>query len=181
MVFSPSGDANSLINFWKPIAEKYQFVIFASKLYHNGMYPDQLIIIAEKSYNALREVCINYKVDTAKIIYSGLSGGGSFSYYLNYVMPSVAFGLIINTARMWEDTVYDPIMSDIASAQNHYSLKPKVAMIASPTDFRYSYMQRDFALINNLGWKNFWIEFIGGHRLAPYETYYKAIDWLMEK
>ncbi len=178
-VFSPAGNASFAIEFWRNIADKYQFILYASKIYRN--YMPELQPKSGHIYSSIYNFAKEYPVDTGKIIYTGLSGGGSFSYYLNYYIPNAAFALIINTGRIWEEQMYYPIANDIQAANEKMQRKPIVLMLASRTDFRYSFMQRDRDLIAKLGWKFLWLEFDGGHTLAPYPTYYQAIDWLKQQ
>ncbi len=53
-----------------------------------------------------------------------------------------------------------------------------MVFLASPTDFRYNEMKRDRGFLESHGWKTKWIEFTGGHTLAPYEIYEQAAQWL---
>ena len=52
--------------------------------------------------------------------------------------------------------------------------------LASPSDFRYQEMKRDRTFLEILGWKTKWIEFQGGHRIAPAASYDQAARWLIE-
>jgi len=57
----------------------------------------------------------------------------------------------------------------------------KIAVfLASPTDFRYGEMKRDRSFLEQHHWKIDWIEFAGGHRLAPAAAYEQAAGWLEE-
>jgi predicted esterase len=178
VAFSPGGDAQSLIQFWKPLADKYQMVVYASKLYHNDMPAEELKAKSQAIYQSLITLTQNYPIETRRMIYTGLSGGGSFSYFMNYYYPNTAAALVVNTGRMWEDWVYNPIAANLPAAKARMSNPPVVIFLASPTDFRYPHMQRDKQLTDQLGWKSRWIEFTGGHTLAPYADYEQALDWL---
>ena len=46
--------------------------------------------------------------------------------------------------------------------------------IASPTDFRYADMKTDRTFLEQRGWRTTWVEFEGGHAIAPPEVYDRA-------
>lgn len=177
VAFSPDANAAGLIEFWAEFADKYNFLIYASKLYKNGIYSDVMHKFTLEVYSGFYKFASDNKIDNKRIIFTGLSGGGSFSYQLNYTAPQVASVLIINTGRIWEDSpFYTDINQDINSVKKKFPNPPLVVFIASPTDFRYKNMKRDREFIAKLGWQYDWQEFEGGHKLAPKALYTKVLD-----
>jgi predicted esterase len=107
-------------------------------------------------------------VDKSRIIATGLSGGGMASHYLAYAHPELFAAVIINTGMMAEDQPTWP-----------HPPRGKIAVfLASPTDFRYEQMKKNRLFLESLGWKTHWIEFPGGHRLAPSAVLEDAAEWL---
>ena len=52
--------------------------------------------------------------------------------------------------------------------------------IASPGEPNFSTMEANKKLLDSLGYRTCWLEFTGGHRLAPMEINEKAADWLAQ-
>ena len=58
-------------------------------------------------------------------------------------------------------------------------LRNKLAVfIASPSDFRYREMKSDRLFLEANGWTTEWIEFPGGHVIAPDSVYESVASWL---
>ena len=53
-------------------------------------------------------------------------------------------------------------------------------MLASGADFRYSAMVRNRRYLLSKGWKVKWIEFEGGHTIAPVDCYEQALKFFDE-
>ncbi|MBY0404363.1 MAG: hypothetical protein K2X66_10730, partial [Cyanobacteria bacterium] len=169
--FSPNADAPGLIQFWKSFAENHQWIIYASKEYRN--YTD-VISLAPLMKEHIDSILQNYAVDRTRIIFTGMSGGGSFSHMMNLYYPGTAAALIVNTGRIW-DMVYSKAYYEKQDFGNSRRL---IVFLASPTDFRYQEMKRDYLLMQNKGWHVQWIEFEGGHQVAPIPVYNQAIQWI---
>jgi predicted esterase len=168
VALSPTADAWGMIRAWQPVVEKHKWLLYASKTSRNGVPYERLVppLIA-----AIKSVGTEYPVDKSKIVATGLSGGGMASHCLAYMHPELFAAVIINTGMMAEDQPTWP-----------HPPRGKIAVfVASPTDFRYQQMKRDRLFLESLGWKTHWIEFPGGHRLAPSAILEEAAQWLSQE
>jgi predicted esterase len=168
VALSPTADAWSMIRAWQPVVEKYKWLLYASKTSRNGVPYAGIVppLIA-----AIKSVGAAYPVDKSRIIATGLSGGGMASHYLAYAHPELFAAVIINTGMMAEDQPTWP-----------HPPRGKIAVfVASPTDFRYEQMKKNRLFLESLGWKTHWIEFPGGHRLAPSAVLEEAAEWLSQE
>lgn len=170
LALSPSADAESMLEAWKDVSEQYKWIILASRQHKNGMEFKQIGSIL---VNTLRIVILRYPVDSKKIIATGFSGGGMASHYLAMVYPNLVSAVIINTAMISED---------YSAGKNYSYPKSKIAVfLASPTDFRYQQMKNDRNFLEDINWETKWIEFSGGHTIAPVAIYQEAAGWLNEQ
>ena len=168
VALSPTADAWGMIRAWQPVVEKHKWLLYASKTSRNGVPYAGIIppLIA-----AIRSVGAAYPVDKSRIIATGLSGGGMASHCLAYMHPELFAAVIINTGMMAEDQPTWP-----------HPPRNKIAVfVASPTDFRYEQMKKNRLFLESLGWKTHWIEFPGGHRLAPSAVLEDAAEWLSQE
>ncbi len=166
---SPSADAQSMINTWKPVADKYKWIILASKEFKNGANIIQSLVSLD---DTIQQVCKDFPIDKSKIIVTGFSGGGMGAHGFSYEYPSIVSVIIINTGIIHEYYL---------SKQSTYPHNKIAVFLASPTDFRYKEMQHDRDLLKRFDWTVKWIEFQGGHMLAPQETYLEAAKWIIEE
>lgn len=169
--FSPGADANGLMQMWRPVADRRHWVVYASKEYRNNL--DVLPFLA-RTKGKLDQALAQYPIDRSRVIFTGMSGGGSFSQVMNLQYPGMASALIVNTGRIWEP--FGAVAE--ASGVKFGDSRRLAVFLASPTDFRYQEMKRDYALLVKLGWTVKWIEFQGGHVYAPPEKYEEALQWL---
>ena len=172
IALSPNADAQGMINVWKAISEKYNWILFASKEFKNGQpfYSD----VDYHIMAVVKQLCMQYPIDSSRIIATGISGGGMGSHGYAFIFSEIISAIVVNTGKI-----------------NEYFLEPgqkekypqgKIAVfLASPTDFRYQEMKRDQVFLENIGWKTKWIEFEGGHTFAPASAYGEAAEWLMKK
>ncbi|MFA5270803.1 MAG: hypothetical protein WC412_00485 [Candidatus Omnitrophota bacterium] len=168
MALSPSADAQGMINLWSPAADKFKWIILASKEFKNGIDMNQSLAGLADSFKA---VCGQFPVDKAKIIITGFSGGAMGAHAFSYTYPSMVSAIIVNTGM---------INDYYLEKKSNYPRHKIAAFLASPTDFRYKEMKRDKEAMDSLGWITKWIEFDGGHRLAPLPVYLEAANWINE-
>ncbi|UCC95217.1 MAG: hypothetical protein JSW40_00280 [Candidatus Omnitrophota bacterium] len=166
VALSPGADAESMVAIWKNVSEKYKWIILASKEFRNGV---DMNPVFSSIVSTLDFLSMNFPVDDSKVIVTGFSGGGMGSHFFSFLHPRIVSAVVINTGMMHQ-----------FQREKKYSCpRSKLAVfLASPTDFRYSEMKRDRMFLNDLGWKTKWIEFQGGHRIAPQSAYEKAAEWL---
>jgi|GEM_PF-917189 hypothetical protein len=168
VALSPTADAWGMIRAWQPVVEKHKWLLYASKTSRNGVPYAGVVppLIA-----AIKSVGAEYPVDKSRIVATGLSGGGMASHYLAYLHPELFAAVIINTGMMAEDQPTWP-----------HPPHGKIAVfVASPTDFRYEQMKKNRLFLESLGWKTHWIEFPGGHMLAPGAILEEAAQWLSQE
>jgi poly(3-hydroxybutyrate) depolymerase len=161
---SPSADALSMISVWSPVADRHGWLVAASKEFHNGVEWDLLLPQIEAELN---EVEKNYTVEPSRVIFTGLSGGGMGAHAISKFFPNRVTAIVINTGMMEESFM-----------TADYPERKWAVFLASPTDFRYQEMQRDRKFLELHRWKAKWIEFSGGHMLAPLPVYEQAAEWL---
>lgn len=193
--FDPGANAQGLIDSWKPTAESKKWIIDASKLYRNGLAIEYIQNTLRPAVRAeMLSVVQAAPADVHRILYTGVSGGASFSHSMNIAYPGWADALIVNVGRVWgEDVDSGPNIGTVLpqsqwsfDAAQLITLTPAafsasrklIVFLASPTDFRYRAMQQDATTYAQLGWKVKWIEFAGGHAPAPPEAYGEAFTWL---
>jgi predicted esterase len=165
-LLSPSADAMGMISTWSQIAEKHRWILAASKEFHNGV---EFGLTLQQLGIELRDFEQKYAVDPRRLIFSGISGGGMGSHAMSKFYPREVSAVVINTGMMEESFM-----------TSDYPQGKLAVFLASPTDFRYHEMQRDHSFLLSHRWKVKWIEFPGGHIMAPLEIYEQAATWLEE-
>lgn len=170
IALSPSGDARQMIDAWKGIAEKFQWIVLSSKKFRNGVPGEKIWGFFKDIATAIQNETFPVRIDQKKVIATGLSGGGMGSHMFSFWFPDVIDGVIINTGMMDAEFFYPK--------KENYPRGKLVVFLASPTDFRYKEMKRDRDFLESLGWRTEWIEFQGGHILAPQNVYFQAAQWI---
>jgi predicted esterase len=163
---SPSADAEAMLVKWRAVADQHHWIVAASKDFKNGV---DFMFLLGRINAELDAVEQNYPVDPTHVIFTGLSGGGMGSHGFAKYYPGRLDAIVINTGMMAD-----------GSQTADYPRGKIAVFLASPTDFRYHEMQRDYAFLKSIGWKVKWIEFPGGHTLAPDAVYEQAAAWLEE-
>jgi len=163
---SPGADALSMISAWAPVAEKHHWIVAASKEFHNGQEFGLSLRQIEAELNDVKNA---YAIDTTRVIFTGISGGGMGAHAVFKFYPSRVRAIVINTGMM-----------EATFMTGDYPEGKIVVFLASPTDFRYAEMKRDRSFLEQHHWKIDWIEFAGGHTMAPATVYEQAAEWLDE-
>ena len=114
---------------------------------------------------------MNFPIDRSKIIVSGFSGGAMGSHAFAFSYPRLISAVVLNTGMIHEH---------YTQQKHRYPRRKLAVFLASPTDFRYEAMKQDRKFLESLDWKTKWIEFKGGHSIAPDSVYQKAAQWLRE-
>lgn len=166
VALSPNADARQMMELWQPVSDRYKWLVYASKTYQNGppvqsFFPD----IIEDIYS----LHLEYPIDMSKIIAAGLSGGGMGAHLFAYFHSRAISAVIINTGIIY------PMCKEITRTHPRGKL---AVFLASPTDYRYKEMKEDKRFLDSMGWKTKWIEFKGGHIIAPASAYNEAARWL---
>lgn len=168
--FSAGGSGSSVVNLWKEAAEEYNCIIIASNVVRNGMDIQKELkqIKSDLQNNFFNQ----YPIDPKKVIAVGSSGGGMASHLFSFLHPDLISGVISNVGYIHEGTL----------AQSKAYPKNKVcAFLAGSKDFNKKLMQEDCNFLRNHGWKCKWLEFEGGHIMAP-ESYRKdALEFVLNE
>jgi predicted esterase len=167
ILLSPGADANAMIRAWRPIAEKHRWILVASKVFRNGVSPDSAF---DKTVELVTKNRLNLPLDKTKIVASGFSGGGMGAHMLAFYYRELISGVIPNTG-MIDDYFYARVRD--------YPKGKLAVLLASPTDFRYQNMKKDQDFLKGLGWKTKFVEFDGGHQMAPLASYDEAVSWFI--
>jgi predicted peptidase len=169
--FHPGGNAQAVIDQWKPLADKYKLFLYATLESRNGQdMMSSFPVIKQRIEN---EVLRKYPIHRRKIIATGISGGGMGSHFMSFMFNDFISAVVVNTGMMHEHQ----------KQRISQCAKNKLAvMLASPTDFRYDEMIEDNKfLMHKLNWQTKWIEFEGGHAPAPQQYYEQGMEWLLNK
>ena len=163
---SPSGNALSMISTWTAVADKRSWIIAASTEFKHGA---KFTASMEALNAALTEIEETYAVDPTRVIFSGFSDGGMAAHAFAQFHAERVRAVVINTA-----IIQPSFMND------RYPSGKTAVLIASPTDRRFADMKHDQTFLEQRGWKTIWLEFAGGHAIAPRGTYDRAAE-LLEK
>ena len=166
--FSAGGSGSSVVNIWRNAAEKYSCVIIASNVVRNGMdIQKELIQIKKDLQNELKD---KYPIDLKRVIAVGSSGGGMASHLFSFLHRDLIAGVISNVGYIHEGTI----------AQSKIYTRNKVcAFLAGSNDFNKPLMKEDLKFLQNHDWKCKWIEFEGGHNMAPEEYREEALEFVL--
>jgi hypothetical protein len=167
--FSAGGKGKSVVNTWQSAAEKYKCIIIASNVVKNGM--DVQKEIAKIKATVKEKLSKWFPIDENKILALGSSGGGMAAHIFSFFHSDFIKGVISNVGYIHEGTV----------KQKKVYPKNKVCVfLASPTDFNYKLMKEDRVFLESLGWACKWIEFAGGHTMAPEFERHEALSFVLE-
>jgi predicted esterase len=175
VALSPSGDAAQLLAVWQPIAERHQWFVYASKTVRNGQAYDQVVQGLVRDVKAL---LAREPIDPKKVVISGFSGGAMASHFFVSAHPELFQAVVLNTGMMPEYFTPDGSTLRAPFLGEAWPRAKRAVFLASPTDFRYGAMQEDRAYLERHDWQTLWLEFPGGHTLAPEATWALAADWL---
>ena len=168
IAFHPSGAARAMVNAWKGACEKHKWIMLASKNFRNGIDPDPVF---KEIIDGLKDLEIQYPVDRSRLIAAGFSGGGMASHLFIWEYPMFTRAIVTNCG------VAHPSCLD---APDRYPRGRCAVFLASSGDNNLSKMLDNKQLLDSLGYRTRWIEFSGGHVLAPAETNEAAADWLAQ-
>ena len=169
IALSPSADAQSMIATWKKVSDRYTWIILASKEFRNGVASEPIL---SRLASTVDELSSRLPIDTTKVIATGNSGGGMGAHQFAFLYPRLISAIVINTGMMHEY---------YAAKRDSYPRGRIAVFLASPTDFRYQEMKNNRQFLESLDWKTKWIEFKGGHSMAPMSVYQEATAWLSEQ
>ena len=111
-----------------------------------------------------------YPIDLKKVIAVGSSGGGMASHLFSFLHPDTVSAVITNVGYIHEGTL----------AQSKIYPQNKICVfLAGTTDYNYKLMKEDLAFLKKHGWTCEWIEFVGGHVMAPQEQRKEALKFVL--
>ncbi|MBF0544139.1 MAG: hypothetical protein HQM08_06890 [Candidatus Riflebacteria bacterium] len=166
--FSPAADAEGLLQTWKEHARNHQCALFCSKVIRNDL---DVAPILNRMSKQIFELAQDYPIDPARIIGTGVSGGGMAAHLFAFLHPAQVVAVISNVGYIHEDCI---------KKEKRYPRRKICAFLTSPTDFNYKLMKEDKQLLDRLEWQTRWWEFEGGHRQAPDKINEEALAWVME-
>ena len=170
MGFSPSGSGSDVINIWKEAAEECNCIIIASNKVRNGMdIKNELDFIKEDLTNHFAE---EYPIDLSKVVAVGSSGGGMASHMFSFFHPETVAAVISNVGYIHEKTL---------SQSKIYPQNKICVFLAGTTDYNYKLMKEDLKFLEKHNWTCKWIEFVGGHVMAPQENRKEALKFVLEE
>jgi hypothetical protein len=173
VALSPSGDARQMIEAWRLAADEFHWVVLASRRFRNGISGEEEWRIFSDIATAVRQGTLPAAIDRQRVLAAGFSGGGMGSHTFSQFFPDIICCVITNTGMMDAEDGYPG---------NDVYPRGKIAVfLASPGDFRCAEMQRDREFLDGLGWNTAWIEFEGGHVLAPASAYVAAARWIVDQ
>ncbi|MBP5470037.1 MAG: hypothetical protein J6Z11_12425 [Candidatus Riflebacteria bacterium] len=170
MGFSPSGRGQDIIDIWQDAAEEYNCIIIASNLVKNGMdIQKELVKIKSDLKN---EFIQEYPIDLNRVIAVGSSGGGMASHLFSFLHPDTISAVITNVGYIHEGTL---------AKSKIYPRNKICAFLAGTTDYNYKLMKEDLKFLKEHGWTCKWIEFVGGHVMAPQERRKEALKFVLDE
>ncbi|MBN2014504.1 MAG: hypothetical protein JW778_04935 [Candidatus Altiarchaeota archaeon] len=167
--FSPNGNGADFQDSVYPVTNEYGYVLVGSNDFRNDV--DSSIFLP-RIYGSLADIRSRVNIDGNRIYACGFSGGGMASYVVSYFKPNYFQGLIVNSGSIH------------GSLYNKEDLRRmgvrKVVLICGRGDGVVSceHMENDERWLNASGIETYFIEFDGGHSIAPQDSYIKAIEWL---
>ena len=164
LALSPGGDAAIMISTWIEVTDHRGWIIAASKEFRNGIEYETVLKQVDSTIETIERT---EPVDSSRIVLSGLSGGAMAAHAFLQRRPGKVRAVVANTGMLEE-----------AFMTENYPVGKLAVFLASPADFRYQEMSRDRLFLEAKGWKTKWIEFSGGHVLAPATAYEQAAAWL---
>ncbi len=168
--FSPSASGSDVINIWKEAADECNCVIIASNKVRNGMdIKNELGIIKE---DLIKHFATEYPIDLNKIIAVGSSGGGMASHMFSFFYPETVAAVITNVGYIHEKTL---------AQSKIYPCNKICVFLAGTTDYNYKLMKEDIKFLQKHNWNCKWIEFVGGHVMAPQENRKEALKFVLEE
>lgn len=168
--FSPSGNGKDVINIWKEAAEENNCAIIASNKVRNGKDIQAELLVIKKDLNEYFSK--EYPIDMKKVIAVGSSGGGMASHLFSFLHPDTVSAVISNVGYIHEGTL---------SQSKIYPQNKICAFLAGTTDYNYKLMKEDLKFLQNHGWACKWIEFVGGHVMAPQEQRKEALKFVLDE
>lgn len=162
IIFHPAGKAAEMIEFWKPIAEENQFILYASKKFRNNV-KDWLI----QEDRMIRKVCLKYSIDDSRVITTGFSGGGMGAHMYSVFRDDLVNAVITNSGR---------IHPGFKKRESTHPKKKIAVFLASAGDSNYRQMLEDRQFLKDCLWMTRWLTFDGGHVMAPIEIYKRAVE-----
>jgi predicted esterase len=166
--FDPHANWKRMFDAWAPVADQLKWHLLFNKVHRNGVSMSKPQAALETDLKTLKK---KYAFDLKRIACTGYSGGGMTSHCMAKMLPKIVRAVIPNTGM-----IHPSFKS--AAEKKRYPKRKIVAFLASPKDFRYKEMKSDRAFLESLKWKVKWIEFKGGHVIAPYASSLQAAQFI---
>lgn len=170
VMLAPDGNGS---NFYKPAGytcSQNGFVLVCSNTFRNNV-PNNIFV--PQVLKTIEDVQKTVKIDKSSIYIGGFSGGGMGSYMMAYFNPGYFKGLLINNGRI----------NDFM--KNKESLRrmkvSKVVIMSSKNDgiATPAILTSQKELLESAGIEVLFLNFSGGHEIAPSSLYERAIKWFI--
>ncbi|WP_148590573.1 hypothetical protein [Aquisphaera giovannonii] len=180
VAFTPDGKVKRTLNDWRGAADRFHWIVYASKGYSNATAGAADFDAYARSIWAMVEAAIaRFPVDRTRLILAGFSGGGSFAEYVNSRAGGPAAAMVIdaNGTYAYGDDPMVPFPASSAASSRRLA-----AFLYSPTDRRFGQATRmDQAFYHRKGWDTTLLSYKGGHVDAPPGRYLAAATWIASR
>lgn len=169
LCLSPGGNGESFYSSICSACNRFNCVVVCSNDFKNNIPVDDYL---PKINGTIGDVMMRVNLDEERIYLGGFSGGGMGSYVVSYFKPNFFRGLIINSGAIHSHLYDEELIREMGIE--------KVALICGTEDnvVSCSHMKNDEEWLKKSGIRTLFIEFEGGHQIAPADTYITAIEWL---
>jgi hypothetical protein len=168
LALSPDGNGAAAVSAMRQGCDDNGWILIASNNSKNGVsctISDPLLL--DTINTSIRTLA----VDPANLYTGGLSGGAMVSHYLITRHPQLFKGAVINCGMISRDW----------GKELGYPSGKNIVFMTNPQDFRYKEIAADFQYVTSHGCNARWLEFPGGHRWAPPQSYSAAFKWLNQQ
>lgn len=166
---SPNGNGKEFYKSVYPVANERGYILVGSNDFANYRSFDYFL---PRVYESLGDVRSRVNVDGSPVYACGFSGGGMASYVISYFKPNYFQGLIVNSGGIHEILYNKENLRRMGVR--------KVVLLCGRRDGIVSceHMRNDEMWLNAAGIETYFIEFDGGHSMAPQDAYRGAVEWL---
>jgi len=169
IVLPADGMVQAVLDYLRPICEKHKWIMLVSKKFRAGI---DMRPVIDNLASRLNNLSSDYPIDRKRVVVTGFSAGATGAHFFSWSHSEAVSAVIVNSGM---------IHKAFRDGKRRYPRQKYAVFLASPTDFQYQQMQDDRRFLERSGWQVKWIEFKGGHTLAPLPAYEEAVQWLKMK
>jgi predicted esterase len=208
VVFNAGGDPSNSLRYWKSLARRNDWIIYASSEFSNAAvagssgtavtlgpgdptnynrliashYQDPNLLARIKSH--IDGTIARLPVDRSRIILAGFSGGAFFAHDLNASYPGFAAAVIDNSNGEPVLGPGDAFEEPIVPTAGAFTASRRVAIFLVGEDdptFLSQVKEAISVYQQRWGWPTLFMTFPGGHKPAPAKVMKQAIGWLLSR